>query len=129
MNTTEILLALTPENYNVPEGEEKLFHTVMEVRQFDPNTGARKSRPTLQKFGFKEFSRNLEFYQKQGYSITILHDPSSTVKAHAKPKTPLMKPTEQAVKAKVKKQEVKAVKVEEEDNEEEVTPTLEFKKI
>lgn len=68
---------VTKENYIVPKGQEKLYHCIIEVRKFDPNTGVRLSTPRLQKFGIKTFEGNIyEGLRKQGYEVTILHNPN-----------------------------------------------------
>ena len=75
---------LTPENYIVPKGEEKDYHAVIEVRQFDPKTGKRISRPRVQKFGKKIFEAHVsDSLRKQGYTVTILHDPNVWLKEQA----------------------------------------------
>ena len=72
---------LTPELYIVPTGEEKDYHAIIEVKQFDPKTGKRLSRPRIQKFGRKAFETHvLASLRKQGYDITILHDPNEWIK-------------------------------------------------
>ena len=72
---------LTPEIYIVPKGEEKSYHAVIEVKQFDPKTGVRISRPRIQKFGKKSFESHVrESLRKQGYDILILHDPNAWIK-------------------------------------------------
>lgn len=72
---------LTPENYIVPKGEERSYHAVIEVKQFDPKTGVRLSRPRVQKFGKKTFETHVQMsLQKQGYDILILHDPNVWIK-------------------------------------------------
>lgn len=72
---------LTPENYIVPKGEERSYHAVIEVKQFDPKTGVRISRPRVQKFGKKTFETHVQSsLQKQGYDILILHDPNVWIK-------------------------------------------------
>lgn len=72
---------LTPGDYVVPKGEERFYHVVLEVRQFDPKTGARLSRPRIQKFGKKMFESHVEAsLRKQGYSITVLHNPTEWLK-------------------------------------------------
>lgn len=74
---------LTAENYIVPKGEEKDYHAVIEVRQFDQKTGKRLSKPRVQKFGRKAFEGHiLSSLRKQGYEITILHDPNDWIKAN-----------------------------------------------
>lgn len=79
VNVTDV----TPDNYIVPEGEEHLYHAIIEVKKFDSNNGNRLSVPRLQKFGKKMFDhvvhKNLML---QGYTITILHDPSKWMKEH-----------------------------------------------
>ena len=75
---------LTPENYLVPKGEEKDYHAVIEVVQYDPKTGKKLSHPRVQKFGRKTFERVvLPSLKKQGYNITILHDPNGWLKEQA----------------------------------------------
>jgi len=72
---------LTPENYIVPKGEEKSYHCVIEVVQYDPKTGKKLSKPRVQKFGKKQFETNvLASLKKQGYTVTILHDPNVWMK-------------------------------------------------
>lgn len=75
---------LTAENYIVPTGEEKDYHAVIEVVQFDPKTGKRISRPRVQKFGKKIFEAHVaDSLRKQGYTVTILHDPNVWIKEQA----------------------------------------------
>lgn len=72
---------LTPELYVVPKGEEKSYHAVIEVVFFDQKTGKRISRPRVQKFGKKMFETHvLNSLRKQGYTVTILHDPNEWIK-------------------------------------------------
>ena len=67
---------LTAETYAVPAGEERAYHAVIEVVQYDPKTGVKTSRPRLQKFGRKTFEGGVrDRLIGQGYKITILHDP------------------------------------------------------
>ena len=71
---------LTPDNYIVPKGEERAYHVVIEVKQFDPKTGVRLSRPRVQKFGKKMFETHIsDSLRKQGYDIIILHDPNKWI--------------------------------------------------
>ena len=71
---------LTPDNYIVPKGEEKDYHAVIEVVQYDPKTGRKLSKPRVQKFGRKTFEQSVQAsLRKQGYSITILHDPNKWI--------------------------------------------------
>ena len=72
---------LTADNYVVPKGEEKDYHAVIEVTQYDPKTGKRLSKPRVQKFGKKIFEAHVgESLRKQGYTVTILHDPNVWIK-------------------------------------------------
>ena len=89
---------LTAENYIVPKGEEKDYHAVIEVVQFDQKTGKRISQPRVQKFGKKIFEAHVaNSLRKQGYTVTILHDPNAWLK-------------EQAAKAEQEKAEAEAAK-------------------
>lgn len=75
---------VTPENYIVPSNEQHLYHCVIEVRKFDSETGKRLSVPRIQKFGKKSFENGiLDALGKQGYTITVLHDPNEYMKAKA----------------------------------------------
>lgn len=72
---------LTPENYIVPKGEEKDYHAIIEVVLYDQKTGRKLSKPRIQKFGRKSFESHIEAsLRKQGYTITILHDPTEWLK-------------------------------------------------
>jgi hypothetical protein len=65
------------------KGEEKAYHVVIEVRQFDQKTGARISKPRVQKFGKKAYENGIaESLRKQGYDLLILHDPNEWLRAH-----------------------------------------------
>ena len=75
---------LTAENYIVPSGEEKDYHAVIEVVQYDSKTGKRLSHPRVQKFGKKIFEAHVaDSLRKQGYTVTILHDPNAWLKEQA----------------------------------------------
>ena len=81
---------VTPENYIVPSNEQHLYHCIIEVRKFDSETGKRLSVPRIQKFGKKSFENGiLDALKKQGYTITVLHDPNEYVKAQAEEKAAL----------------------------------------
>jgi hypothetical protein len=71
------LLDVTPQNYIVPEGEEGMYHCLIEVRKFNAETGERLSKPRVQKFNPKMY-RNLmaEQLRLQGYTTTLLYDPT-----------------------------------------------------
>lgn len=72
---------LTADNYIVPKGEEKDYHAVIEVVLYDQKTGRKLSKPRIQKFGRKSFESHIEAsLRKQGYTITILHDPTEWLK-------------------------------------------------
>lgn len=74
--------ALNAENYVVPKGEEMVYHCVIEVVQFNPKTGARMSRPRIQKFGRKVFEQTVrDALLKQGYTIKVLYNPTEWIKA------------------------------------------------
>lgn len=67
---------VTADNYIVPEGEEKFYHCLIEVKQFDRSTGKRLSIPRIQKFGKKFFeSVGLHQLRQQNYDVVILHNP------------------------------------------------------
>ena len=72
---------LTAENYVVPAGEERSYHALIEVVQFDPKTGKKLSKARVQKFGKKTFDGSVRAsLLKQGYDIRILHDPTEWLK-------------------------------------------------
>ena len=74
---------LTPENYKVPAGEERLYHCVIEQKKFHSTTGVKLSKPRVQKFNRKIYERVVESnLRKMGYTITILYDPTEWIKAH-----------------------------------------------
>lgn len=75
------ILDVTPENYVVPKGEEHQYHAIIEVQQFNSQTGQRLSIPRLQKFGLKTFEAGgvRSNLIKQGYTVTVLHDPKQWI--------------------------------------------------
>ena len=80
VNVTDV----TPENYIVPDNEKHLYHAVIEIRKFDSETGKRLSIPRIQKFGKKAFENGVaDNLKKQGYSVTMLHDPNEWLKEKA----------------------------------------------
>lgn len=95
---------LTPDTYKVPAGEERLYHCIIEVVQYDPKTGKKISKPRVQKFGRKTFETTVyKTLKKQGYAITILHDPKGIEETAAKKKAENEKAKfDAAVEAKVK---------------------------
>jgi len=99
---------LTPENYIVPKGEERFYHAVIEVKQFDPKTGKRISRPRIQKFGKKMFETIVnESLRKQGYEIVILHDPNEWIKEQ-QAKAEQIRKEQEAAKAKAEQEKFDA---------------------
>lgn len=105
--------ALTKENYLVPKGEEKSYHAVIEVVQFDPKTGVRLSKPRIQKFGKKMFETHvLSSLKKQGYTVTILHDPNEWIAKHQEQIAAEARKKAEAAKAAEKKRFDDAVKAE-----------------
>lgn len=78
------IIDVTPENYIVPDNEKHLYHCVIEIKKFDSETGKRLSIPRIQKFGKKGYENSIaEHLKKQGYTITVLHDPNEYMKARA----------------------------------------------
>lgn len=70
------IMDVTAENYIVPESEKHLFHVKMEQKAFNPNTGARLSRPFVQKFGAKTWEHLKEFFKGNNYTMEVLYDPT-----------------------------------------------------
>ena len=104
---------VTPENYIVPSNEQHLYHCVIEVRKFDSETGKRLSVPRIQKFGKKSFENGiLDALKKQGYTITVLHDPNEYVKAQAEGKAAADAKAKAEAEAKAKAEEKAALKAE-----------------
>ena len=104
---------VTPENYIVPSNEQHLYHCVIEVRKFDSETGKRLSVPRIQKFGKKSFENGiLDALKKQGYTITVLHDPNEYVKAQAEAKAKAEEKAKAEAEAKAKAEEKAALKAE-----------------
>lgn len=78
------IIDVTPENYIVPDNEKHLYHCVIEIKKFDSETGKRLSIPYIQKFGKKGYENSIaDNLKKQGYTITVLHDPNEYMKAKA----------------------------------------------
>ena len=78
------IIDVTPENYIAPDNEKHLYHCVIEIKKFDSETGKRLSIPRIQKFGKKGYENSIaEHLKKQGYTITVLHDPNEYMKARA----------------------------------------------
>lgn len=74
---------ITADQYIVPKGEERLYHCVIEVTNFDRKTGKRLSKPRIQKFGRKMFDAHIyHSLTQQGYDVKILHDPTKWIAEH-----------------------------------------------
>lgn len=75
------VLKIDANNYKVPAGEEHLYHVKIEVKKFNPESGARMSRPRIQKFGAKEYDTTVKNdLVRQGYTLEVLHNPTEWVK-------------------------------------------------
>lgn len=75
------LFEVTAQNYIVPEREKHLYHCTIELVEFDRKNGKRLSTPRLQKFGAKSFKSFISNdLRKQGYTLTVLHDPVDYLK-------------------------------------------------
>ena len=101
------IIDVTPENYIVPDNEKHLYHCVIEIKKFDSETGKRLSIPCIQKFGKKGYENSIaDNLKKQGYTITVLHDPNEYLKAKAeadeKAKAEKAKAAEEKAKADAK---------------------------
>lgn len=112
VNVSEV----TPDNYIVTDNEKKLYHCIIEVRKFDPETGKRLSVPRIQKFGKKTFENSVSHNLKlQGYTVTILHDPNEWLAENEATKAVNAKAKYEAdakAKADAKKAEKDALKAE-----------------
>lgn len=74
------IVDVTPDNYIVPKGEEGDYHCIIEIKQFDPKTGRRLSKPMVQKFDPKSWKSGVERNLRiQGYDIIVLHDPTKWI--------------------------------------------------
>ena len=71
---------VTKDNYIVPEGEKMCFHVIMEIKQYHPKTGDKISRPRLQKFKAETFKKLRPNFERQGYDINVLYDPTEYIK-------------------------------------------------
>lgn len=99
------ILNVTAENYIVPENEKHVYHCKIERRKFNQETGARLSRPRIQKFNQKIFetliSKRLPL---QGYTIEILHNPNTYLAEMEKQKRESAERTKKAQEDKMKAQ-------------------------
>ncbi len=105
---------VTPENYIVPSNEQHLYHCVIEIKKFDSETGKRLSIPRIQKFGKKGYENSIaDNLKKQGYTITVLHDPNEYMKAKAEADEKAKAEKAKAAEEKAKAAEEKAKAAEE----------------
>lgn len=75
------IIKIDADNYKVPAGEEHLYHVKIEVKKFNPDSGARMSRPRIQIFGAKEYETTVKNdLVRQGYTLDVLHDPTEWLK-------------------------------------------------
>ena len=108
------IIDVTPENYIVPDNEKHLYHCVIEIKKFDSETGKRLSIPRIQKFGKKGYENSIaDNLKKQGYTITVLHDPNEYVKAQAEEKAARTAAQQKAADAKAKAEAEAKAKAEE----------------
>lgn len=82
---------MTRETYEVPEGEEGVFHAKIEIKSFNARTGVRQSIPRIQKFDYKAFKALQARLKNQGYDIEILHNPTDFLKTEQANKEALRK--------------------------------------
>ena len=64
------------DGYRVDKAEAHIVHVQLEIPQFDSLTGARLSKPFVQKFGVKEFEAAKENGGFTGYAVKVLHSPA-----------------------------------------------------
>jgi hypothetical protein len=108
------IIDVTPENYIVPDNEKHLYHCVIEIKKFDSETGKRLSIPRIQKFGKKGYENSIaDNLRKQGYTITVLHDPNEYMKAKAEADEKAKAEKAKAAEEKAKAAEEKAKAAEE----------------
>lgn len=76
MEQTHPLDNVTADNYKVPQGEEGIYHVVLEVKEFDRKTGERTSVPRVQKFGINAFETAFPNLKRLGYDVRVVYDPT-----------------------------------------------------
>lgn len=84
MEQTHPLDNVTADNYKVPQGEEGIFHVVLEVKEFDRKTGERTSVPRVQKFGVNAFETAFPNLKRLGYDVRVVYDPTDWLAKQAK---------------------------------------------
>lgn len=75
------LTEVTAANYIVPTNEVHFWHVLQEKVEYDRNNGKRLSRPVLQKYDTKSYPATEKYLRDAGYTITVLHNPTSWMKA------------------------------------------------
>ena len=97
------IIKIDADNYKVPAGEEYLYHVKIEVKKFNPDSGARMSRPRIQIFGAKEYETTVKNdLVRQGYTLDVLHDPTEWLKQQEAAKAKAAEETKAAEKAALK---------------------------
>ena len=97
------IIKIDADNYKVPAGEEYLYHVKIEVKKFNPDSGARMSRPRIQIFGAKEYETTVKNdLVRQGYTLDVLHDPTEWLKQQEAAKAQAAEETKAAEKAALK---------------------------
>ena len=66
--------SLTAENYTVPEGEENLYHVLLDKPNFSPKTGQKLSVAFVQKFTAADWDAHQK-HSTEGFTAVMLHDP------------------------------------------------------
>jgi hypothetical protein len=84
MEQTHPLDNVTADNYKVPQGEEGIYHVVLEVKEFDRKTGERTSVPRVQKFGVNAFETAFPNLKRLGYDVRVVYDPTNWLAEQAK---------------------------------------------
>jgi hypothetical protein len=84
METKYKLDEVTVDNYDVPKGEEGLFHAVIEVKEFNSKTGERVSVPRVQKFGVNAFETAFPNLKRLGYDVRVVYDPTAWIEKQTK---------------------------------------------
>ena len=75
------IIEIDADNYQVPAGEEHLYHVKIEVKKFNPDSGVRMSRPRIQIFGAKEYETTVKNdLVRHGYTLDVLHNPTEWLK-------------------------------------------------
>lgn len=74
------LTEITEENYLVEDNERGYYHCKLERKLFDGASGARLSRPFVQKFDVKGFSVLYRNLVESGYDVEVLYDPTAKPK-------------------------------------------------